>query len=66
MGRGHQVHFEKARLQRPLRRPVVLQRVEQESGALLHHVLLHEDVHDLSDFGERFVVLQDDIFRVNQ
>uniref|UniRef100_A0A8W7PT82 Uncharacterized protein n=1 Tax=Anopheles coluzzii TaxID=1518534 RepID=A0A8W7PT82_ANOCL len=54
--RRHQVHLEQARLQGPLRRAVVLERVEQERRALLHHVLLHEDVHDLVDVGERLLV----------
>ena len=62
LGRGHQVHFEEPRLQGPLRGPVVLQRVEEERGALLHHVLLHEDVHDLGDLCERLIILQYDIF----
>ena len=59
--RCHQVHLQQACLQRPLRRPVVFQRVQQERGALLHHVLLHENVYDLVDLGERLVVLGDGI-----
>ena len=44
---GQQVHLEQTCLQRSLGRTVVLQSVQQEGSALLHHVLLHEDVHDL-------------------
>lgn len=36
--------------------PVVLQCIQQESGALLHHILLHEDVHDLVDVSQRLLV----------
>ena len=42
--RVHQVHFEQTRLQRPLRWPVVFQRVQQEGSALLDHVGLHEHI----------------------
>mmetsp|Transcript_6965 Transcript_6965/g.21992 ORF Transcript_6965/g.21992 Transcript_6965/m.21992 type:complete len:406 (+) Transcript_6965:2970-4187(+) len=41
---GHQVHLEKARLQRALLGLVVLERLEQEGRGLLQAVVLHEDV----------------------
>lgn len=44
---GQQVHLQQACLQRSLGRTVVLESVQQERRALLHHVLLHEDVHNL-------------------
>ena len=43
----HQVHLQQAGLQRALGGPVVLQGVQQEGGALLDQVVLHEHVHDL-------------------
>ena len=43
----HEVHLQQAGLQRPLRGSVVLQSVQQERGALLDQVVLHEHVHDL-------------------
>ena len=54
--RGHQVHLQQASLQGTLGRPVVLQSVQEEGGALLDHVLLHEDVHDLTDVSEWLVI----------
>ena len=43
----HEVHLQQASLQGPLGGPVVLQGVQQEGGALLDQVVLHEHVHDL-------------------
>ncbi len=42
-----QVQLEQASLQGSLRRPVVLQSVQEECSALLDHVCLHEHVNDL-------------------
>lgn len=45
----HQVHLQQTCLQRTFGRTVVFQGVQQKCSALLHHVLLHEDVHDLQE-----------------
>ena len=56
LGGGHQVHLQQPGLEGTLGRPVVLQGVQEEGGALLDHVLLHEDVHDLTDVSQGLVV----------
>lgn len=43
----YEVHLKQTGLQMSLGGPVVLQRVQQEGGALLDQVALHEHVHDL-------------------
>jgi len=43
----HEVHLEEPGLQGTLSGPVVLEGVEQERGALLDQVGLHEHVHHL-------------------
>ncbi len=54
----HQIHLEEAGLKRSLAGPIVLESVEEEGGALLHHVLLHEHVHNLGRVRQRLVVLR--------
>ena len=46
-----------AYLERTLGRPVVLEGVQEEGRALLHHVLLHKHVHNLVDVGQGLVIL---------
>ena len=56
LGRCHQVHLKQPRLQRTLGRTVVLECVEEEGSALLHHVLLHEHIDDLGDVCQGLIV----------
>jgi hypothetical protein len=58
LGSRHQIHLEEPGLQRSLAGPIVLEGVEEEGGALLHHVLLHEHVHNLGRVRQRLVVLR--------
>lgn len=43
----HEVHLQEAGLQRSLRGTIVLQSIKQEGSALLHHIGLHEHIHNL-------------------
>ena len=49
---SHQVHFKEPGLEVTLPRTVVLEGIQQEGRALLYHVHLHKDIHNLSG-GER-------------
>ncbi|KAI3480029.1 hypothetical protein L1887_57805 [Cichorium endivia] len=55
-----EVHLEQARLEVGLFGLVVLERVEEEAGGLLDHVLAHEDVGDALDVDERAGVVGDE------
>jgi hypothetical protein len=58
LGGRHQIHLKKACLERTLAGPIVLEGVQEEGGTLLHHVLLHEHVHNLGSVRQRLVVLR--------
>ena len=55
--RGHQIHLKKAGLKRTFGGAIVLERVKEKCGTLLHHVLLHEDINNLVDVSKRFAVI---------
>lgn len=44
---SHQVHLEQPGLEGALSWSVVLEGIEKEGGTLLHHVHLHEHIHNL-------------------
>lgn len=61
LGRVDEVHLEQARLERALLGAVLLERVEQERGRLLDHVLRHEDVHDALNVDQRAALVVDEL-----
>ena len=50
---GHQVHLEQPCLEGALSRSVVLEGIEKEGGTLLHHVHLHEYIHNLREVNKK-------------